>query len=170
MFIAHLPSGYIMSVTLLERMRNAPVPAVAVLVAGMIGALAPDLDLAYFYLVDHRQTHHHKYVSHWPLLWFSLALASALCLACARKSKAALLALVLSSGGVLHMLLDSVVGDIWWFAPFIDRPYVLFTVPALFTPWWLNFILHWSFALEVGISAWALLIYRRRRLTPSWRK
>lgn len=53
---------------------------------------------------------------------------------------------------------------------FIDRPYVLSTVSALFKPWWRNFVLHWSFALELGICAWALVIYRRRRLTSSRRK
>ena len=152
-----------MSVALLARMRQAPVSTTAFVLAGMIGALAPDLDMAYFYLIDHRQTHHHKYVSHWPILWLSLASAGGLCLLCARQSKAALLALVFSAGGVLHVILDSVVGDIWWLAPFIDQPYALFVVPALFTPWWLNFMLHWSFALELAIVAWALFIYRRRR-------
>lgn len=53
---------------------------------------------------------------------------------------------------------------------FIGRPYVLFTVPPLFTPWWRNFVLHWSFALELGICAWPLIIYRRRRLALSRRK
>lgn len=152
-----------MAVSLLDRMRNAPVSAFAFALAGMIGALAPDLDMAYFYLIDNRQTHHHKYVSHWPILWLFLVCACGLWFRCARTSKAALLALVFGAGGVLHVMLDTVVGDIWWFAPFIDKPYVLFTVPALFKPWWLNFILHWSFAVELGICVWALVIYRRRR-------
>ena len=164
MFIAHLPSGYIMSVSLLERMRRCPVPALAILLAGVIGALAPDLDLIYFYLIDHRQTQHHKYFSHWPMLWLFLMCACAIWFRCAKDAKAALLALVLSAGGVLHVLLDSFVGDIWWFAPFIDKPYVMFTVPAIFKPWWLNFILHWSFAVELAICVWALLIYRRRQV------
>jgi membrane-bound metal-dependent hydrolase YbcI (DUF457 family) len=163
MFIAHVPSGYILSVALLKRIRRAPVSALSFALAGMLGALAPDLDLAYFYLIDHRQTHHHKYVSHWPILWLSLMLANALWFRFAKKSAPAALALLFSAGGVLHVILDSVVGDIWWFAPFIDKPYVLFTVAASFTPWWLNFILHWSFALELAICVWALVLYRRRR-------
>jgi hypothetical protein len=36
-------------------------------------------------------------------------------------------------------------------------------MPAIFKPWWLNFELHWSFAVELAICAWALPIYRRRR-------
>ena len=55
------------------------------------------------------------------------------------------------------MVQDSVVGDIWWFAPFIDRSF------ALYTPWWLNFVLHWSFALELAICAIAVITFRRRQ-------
>lgn len=68
-----------------------------------------------------------------------------------------------SAGWLLHMVQDSVVGDIWWFAPFIDRPFALFTVPALHTPWWLNFLLHWSFALELAICVGAVITFRRRQ-------
>jgi len=65
--------------------------------------------------------------------------------------------------GVLHMLLDSIVGDIWWFAPFVDQAYALFNVPARYQPWWLNFLLHWSFALELALWVWAFVLYRARR-------
>lgn len=137
--------------------------------AGIIGALAPDFDMSYFYLIDHRQTHHHKYVTHWPMLWLSLVSASAVWFRLSRAPKPAFLSLVFCLGGVLHVILDSFVGDVWWFAPFVDRPFALFTVPAVFKPGWLNFILHWSFAVELAICLWALLIYRRRS-KPSLRR
>jgi hypothetical protein len=35
---------------------------------------------------------------------------------------------------LLHLVLDSIVGDIWWLAPFVDRRYSLFTVPAVYGP------------------------------------
>ncbi|WP_390881416.1 hypothetical protein [Cardiobacterium hominis] len=41
----------------------------------MAGGLLPDIDMLWFYLVDH--VHHHRYPTHWPLLWL-LALVSAL--------------------------------------------------------------------------------------------
>jgi len=59
-----------------------------------------------------------------------------------------------------HLLLDTIVGDIWWFAPFIDKPFAFFTVPALYKPWWLNFLLHWSFALELAVFALAFYLLR----------
>lgn len=162
MFIAHIPSGYVFSTMLVERARNLRVSASAVITSGVIGALAPDFDMAYFYLFDHRQTHHHKYFSHWPIVWLTLLAASAVWLRLSRSSKASLLALVFCSGCMLHLVLDSLVGDIWWCAPFVDRPFAMFDVPAIFEPWWLNFILHWSFGVELAICLWAWLIYRRR--------
>lgn len=162
MMIAHLPSGYILATSLLKRRPNAVASASAVVTAGIIGALMPDFDMLYFHLIDHRQTHHHKYFTHWPIVWLTLTAISALWSSLAKQSKAAMLSLVVCLGGVLHMVLDSFVGDIWWLAPFMDQPFAMFTVPARFKPWWLNFILHWSFAVELAICIWALVIYRRR--------
>lgn len=161
MFIAHIPSGYIMSLALLKIMRHIPVSSATLVVVGILGAMIPDLDLAYFYLIDNRQTHHHRYASHWPLLWIALLVISALWLCWGRRGKAAFLSLVFALGGLLHIILDTVVGDIWWFAPFVDQPYALFTVPARFEPWWLNFMLHWSFAVELALCLWALVLYRK---------
>lgn len=151
-----------MAVSLLERARRVPVSASIVILASIIGAIAPDLDILYFYLIDNRQTHHHKYITHWPIAWLVLLVISTLWLCLSKNKKSPFVFLVFSLGGILHVVLDSLVGDIWWFAPFLDKPYALFTVPAIFKPWWLNFILHWSFAAEIAICFWALLIYRRR--------
>ncbi|GHT96641.1 hypothetical protein AGMMS49545_22150 [Betaproteobacteria bacterium] len=71
-------------------------------------------------------------------------------------------ALLFCSAALVHIILDTLVGDIWWLAPFYDKPYALFTVPARFFPWWLNFFLHWSFVAELLIWMWAIRLYRRR--------
>ena len=64
-------------------------------------------------------------------------------------------------GGCGHLLLDTIVGDIYWRAPFAYEATSLFVVPALYHPWWLNFILHWSFAFELALLAWAFVTWRR---------
>jgi hypothetical protein len=151
-----------MSVSFLERVRLIRDVSSAVIVAGIIGSIAPDFDMVYFYLIDHRQTHHHKYVTHWPLVWLCLVAASLLWFRVSRCSKASCLALVFTAGGVLHLILDSFVGDIWLLAPFGGKPYAMFTVPAVFNPWWLNFFFHWSFAVELIVCLWAFTLYRRR--------
>jgi hypothetical protein len=87
---------------------------------------------------------------------------SLLWLIAGQNRRTAMVAIFFTGNGLIHMLLDSLVGDIWWFAPFIDKPYSLFTVPALYKPWWINFIFHWSFAVELGIVLWAFGLWRHR--------
>lgn len=160
MFIGHLPTGYVTAKLLFKHFADTGVTAKLFFWAGALGAIAPDLDLVYFYLVDNRQNHHHTYWPHFPILWLVLLVSSSVLFKFARKKSGAALALIFSINGFLHMLLDSIVGDIWWLAPFIDLPYALFTVEAAYKPWWLNFILHWSFALEMLIFVWAFYLWR----------
>ncbi|MDD2776997.1 MAG: metal-dependent hydrolase [Gallionella sp.] len=162
MIIGHAPAGYIAAKLLLQNFIRRGISPRKFLVVGILGALAPDLDMFYFYLIDHRQHHHHSYVSHFPILWLCLLVISLLWMRHNLSSKAASLAFIFCLSGFIHLILDSIVGDIWWFAPFIDRPFAMFTVPALYQPWWLNFIFHWSFALELALWVVALFIYRQR--------
>lgn len=157
MFVAHVPSGYLLNV-LLQR----PALSRHVLPACMLGATVPDPDLFYCYLMDGRQTHH-QYFSHWPLLWLGLTILAGLWLSLRRDSIGAAMTLALVVGGMLHLLLDSFVGDIWWLARSPGQPFALFDVPALHQPWWLNFLPHWTFVAELAICVAALLVYRIRR-------
>jgi hypothetical protein len=129
-------------------------------VAGMAGAIAPDFDLAYFYLVDERQHHHHTYFTHFPVLWIALLTISFVWLRSARYQFMPAVAFVFSLNGLAHMALDSIVGDIAWLAPWSMRLYSLFEVPHFYQPWWLNFILHWSFAAEAVLVFCAYRLWR----------
>jgi len=163
MIIAHLPAGYVISKLLVRHAEPLGVPATAFLWAGVIGAIAPDLDMFYFHLVDHRQHHHHTYFTHYPILWLVLLAASAIWLYNARTKNHAACAAIFSLNGLAHMFFDTIVGDIWWFAPWGNESFAFFTVPALYKPWWLNFLLHWSFALELAVLAWAIYLWRKPR-------
>ena len=160
MIIGHLPAGYIASTFLSSKLTVIGVARKWLMWAGMFGAIAPDLDMLYFHLVDQRQHHHHTYWTHYPVVWGAALIASMAWLGWAKRSHPAAIAVMFSLNGFIHLLLDTIVGDIWWLAPFVDQRFSLFTVPALYQPWWLNFVLHWSFALELGLLAWA--IYLRR--------
>ncbi|MBE2295281.1 MAG: metal-dependent hydrolase [Phycisphaerales bacterium] len=162
MFIAHAPSGYIMAISLINRAKNISVSAIAVITVGMFGAIAPDLDILYFYLVDNRQTNHRKYITHWPILWLTTLVISIAWLYLSKNKKSPFLILIFSLGGLLHVILDSLAGGILWFSPFIDKPYALVVIPAAFKPWWLSFILHWTFVVELGICILSLFICRQR--------
>jgi hypothetical protein len=144
MMIAHLPAGYLVT-------RRLP-PSRGVLAAGLLGSVAPDLDMLWW-LATGGHTHHHAYVTHFPSVWL-LGLASA---AVARSPVGVAFAL----NGLVHLVLDTVVGDIAWFAPFAMRRFALLTVTDRYDPWWLNFVLHESFALEIGLLGAALWVWRR---------
>jgi hypothetical protein len=75
MIIAHLPAGYVVSKLMSPYFEGCGADPKVLLRAGVLGSFAPDFDMAYFYLVDHRQHHHHSYLTHFPIIWFGLLLA-----------------------------------------------------------------------------------------------
>lgn len=148
MLIAHVPAGYLLIHRLAVGWRG-------LLSASLAASVLPDVDLLWFYFVNARQNVHHDFVFHWPLFWLALgALGWGLCRVMAWRRAipflgAALLALM------LHMALDSVAAEIAWLAPFSDRTWGLVEVPARHDWWVWSFILHWTFALELTITACA---------------
>ena len=118
------------------------------------------VDLLYFYFIDNRSHHHHTYWTHYPVAWLTLTLMSLFWLRISKNGTSARLAVVFAISGCAHLLLDSIVGDVWWLAPFVVRPYALFVVPAVHEWWMLNFVLHWSFCFEIALVFWALAVRR----------
>lgn len=159
MFIAHVPAGYLLT-RAIQRAANRP--SERLMAVGLVASVIPDADLLYFYLVDHRQVHHHAYFTHLPYVWLAacwLALAGAVIM----KKKSWLLGiLIVLTNGLLHMVLDTMVGGIYWLMPFNDTFWYLADVPARYGWWPANFILHWTFALELLIVLAAYLQWKRR--------
>ncbi|MDD5330067.1 MAG: metal-dependent hydrolase [Sulfuricella sp.] len=155
-------------VTSLQKALRAPESSPKLYMAtGLVASILPDTDLIYFFLIDHRLHHHHTYWTHLPVFWVSiLALAITSCLLM-KKRAPLLLVLLFGVNIVLHLALDSIVGDIWWLAPFLNKPFAMFSVPAQYSPWYLNFILHWSFWLEIAITFAAYAAWRPNRVAIS---
>lgn len=159
MILAHLPAGYIFSVLTFQRLNPGSVERSLYLRAGMFGAVAPDLDMIYFYGIDHRAHTHHSYFSHFPITWLILLIFALIWLKNADRKNSALLMTVFAANGLLHMLLDYCASNIYWLAPFVMRPFSLLTEDR----WWLSFLLYRSFLLEFAIIAWAVCLWRRNR-------
>ena len=153
MITAHLPAGYITGRCLATA---GPIVTVAV-----IGGILPDLDLIWFYLVDHRTLHHHHYWVHVPAFWGLIALlfvAVQKWLPSLWKSCGWAFFLAI----FVHLILDTVAGDIKWLWPRSDQFFHLVAVPARFDNWILNFVLHPVFLLEIAIWAVAISLWLRR--------
>ena len=152
MLTAHLPSGYCLG--RLSGWRGR------VLAAGMIGAVLPDIDLLFFYVIDDRAIHHHLYWVHIPAFWL---VAASLVLPCVWRTTWRPVALAFFAAITMHLVLDSISGGILWTAPFSDKLWTVVTVPSTQSHWILSFVLHWTFLLELLIWATAGLLFLRKR-------
>jgi hypothetical protein len=161
MLIAHLPAGYIVSVLSFQYLKPSGIERNQYLSAGMIGAIAPDLDMIYFYCIDHRSHSHHSYFSHFPVVWLMILIMALSWLSLSGIKNRPLQATILAANGLLHMLLDFLASNIYWLAPFVMKPFSLTMVDRIYEPWWLNFIFHRSFLLELIILTWAALLFRK---------
>lgn len=164
MILGHLPAGYV-AARLLQRQAAAQGAAwKPFLIAALLGAVAPDFDFLYTYLID-ASRHHHAYVTHTPLFWGSLLLASALWTGLARNRRWAVLALVFTFNAFIHLCLDSIAGSIRWLAPFSEQVFALTRVPHV-TAWRrLDYLLHWAAWLELVPILWAAWLWWRSRQT-----
>ncbi|MEL7258495.1 MAG: metal-dependent hydrolase [Pseudomonadota bacterium] len=156
MITAHLPSGYVTG-----RLFGA---SRACFWAAFLGAILPDFDLIWFYFVDNRALHHHNYWVHIPAFWLLMA---SLVLPATRWLKPSWIrpAMAFFAGILVHLLLDTIAGDVKWLWPLSDRFFHLFTVPATYENWILNFVLHPVFLLEILIWVVALGLWWRNRVT-----
>lgn len=166
MFIAHLPAGYLATRLILDREATPEPLRRRLLALGMIASVLPDLDLLWFYFVDHRRQVHHAYLPHLPLAWTAIFAAAALVMGLRRAGRTAWLAiLVFGANIMLHQVLDTIAGGIRWLWPFSDAEFAMSHVEARHQAWYLNFVLHWTFALEIAILAAALWLACRKHVS-----
>lgn len=149
MFIGHLPGGYLAARALWRKGQKH------LIIATLIGSVLPDIDMLWFYFVDHGSTHHHTYITHRPAVWAAIALIGL----ALRKPVITAVGL----GGLVHMALDSIVGAIAWGWPFTNASAPLVVVPATHENWILSFLTHPTFLVEIALFASALTLYLRTR-------
>jgi len=155
-FIAHIPVGLALGRYISRRRLGMPVVIVA-----SFGAIFPDLDLIRFYLFDNHQRHHHDYWTHIPVVWGAIILGWFMVSKLCRRSFG-ILPSVFFAAVMSHLVLDSMAGAIEWLWPISDKGFSLVSVPATHTKWYLSFLAHWTFAVEIFISLAALCM----ALTP----
>ncbi len=163
MLIGHLPAGYLIGRALLRQpSRTSAAPLAAI----MAGSVFPDIDLLYSYLFDHQRTHHYLYWTHVPAFWLAACAGVLLAWAANREHHPPRALWFFLAGVLSHLLLDSIVGEIYWLIPLSYKPFSLFTVHPRYSPWYLNYVLHWTFVLELAlVSGAAALAYRDLRRT-----
>jgi inner membrane protein len=163
-FVGHLPAGYLVTRGRARSHPHTVGTSAASALARLAASVLPDLDLLWFYLVNARRHVHHSYLPHLPGFWLLVLAALSAILALRRPGRAAWLGLAVLGANVLaHLLLDTIAGGIRWLWPMTDAEFVLVTVEPRYRPWYLNFLLHWTFALELALVGAAAWVWWRRR-------
>lgn len=161
MFIAHLPAGYLLSKYFKSKIETNLISWKTIIFIGLLGSILPDLDLLYFYLLDDRQHQHHSYWTHIPIFWLGIYACTASVFIAVKNKKLLLISTFLFCDIILHLILDTVSGGILWSYPLNSQYFVLLTISPQYNWWLLNFIFHWSFALELLILSLVLLFYMK---------
>lgn len=166
MFIAHLPAAYLIGKFIQRRWPQvfkpaAPAARATSLAWGalLLGSVAPDFDLLYFYLWSERSFNHHIYPPHVPIVWLATSLLGWLCLYQAPKAWRTVW-VMFCIGWWSHLVLDTVAGGIWWLWPWISTPYVWIVLPRRFDHGVLNFLSHPACWMEVIIVVFAWRTWR----------
>jgi hypothetical protein len=168
MFICHLPAGYLATRLLLSGRGVTRETRRRLMALGLAASVLPDLDLLWFFLVDHRRQVHHAYLPHKPFAWLAALAVAAGVMRLMRASRVGWTALaVLGVNVMLHLVLDTTAGGIRWLWPWTEAEFALSQPTARFHPWYLNFVLHWTFALEMALVIAALWVWRRRSTVPT---
>ncbi len=162
MLTAHLPSGYLIG-RLIEKNR----PQRQIMATALIGALIPDLDMLYFHFVDFGRTHHHLFITHWPLAWLAIGLPVIALYHVTGQTFSRNMAVTFLGAVMLHLCLDSIAAPVFWLMPFTQGQIELVQVPANYPHWIISYLLHWTFALELAIWLAAIFAYMRVRRAPT---
>jgi inner membrane protein len=149
-FLAHIPAGYLLTKRIEARQQGS-----GLMPLGLAASVLPDLDLVRFYVFDHRRVLHHEYWTHIPFWWATIAAAWLLGLAVVRRRTPGAASAVFFGNVFLHLVLDTFVGGVAWLAPFSRHAFALVSVPTGHRWWVWNFVLHWTFTVELLLAAWA---------------
>ncbi len=128
----------------------------------LVASVLPDIDLLWFYFVDHRQSPHHTYWTHIPSFWLALGALAILAALILRRRSLLPYIFAVTLGALIHLVLDTVAGGIYWLYPLSVSELRWVDVPAAHGWWVANFILHWSFAFELALLVVAVWLHRSR--------
>ena len=163
MIIAHLPAGYLL--TKLISPKFDPARKASLWFCALAASLLPDLDILWFHLEGGVRNHLY-YPTHWPLLWLALFAGAVIFLLLIKGRDLIVYPAVMLSNIMLHLLLDTLAGPIFYAATILGEKVQIIRVPAIYDWWVWNFLRHWTFQLELMIWAAAALVYG----LSSWEK
>jgi len=137
MIFAHGPLGFLIASAFHKRARKAPFNLTdrqwyAVLAAGFIGGIFPDVDLFFYYFVN-AETSHREFITHTPFFYICLFVVAALIAKIAKSPKLFFGSAIFTLGTFSHLITDSVAAKILFLYPWQNTLYGVqnLHIPAL---------------------------------------
>jgi inner membrane protein len=172
MLLAHAPAGYLLTRILSRTIfKNSINPERTerlyqrVIAIGLLGSILPDFDFIYHIFIDSDRTPHHMYITHMPVFWLILLSISIICGKLFKKPDVAVITVIGCAAAILHLVCDTITGEIYWLYPLSSRGFNLFSVSDVHVWWVQNYISHWTFLVEIAISTIAMVVFLRIKET-----
>jgi inner membrane protein len=172
MLLAHAPAGYLLTRFLSRTVfKNSINPERTerlyqiVIAAGLLGSILPDFDFIYHIFIDSDRTPHHMYITHTPVFWMILLSISIICGKLFKKPDFVIITVTGCAAAILHLVCDTLTGEIYWLYPLSNRGFNLFSVSDIHIWWVQNYISHWTFLVEIAICTIAMVVFLRIKET-----
>jgi hypothetical protein len=172
MLIAHAPAGYLLTRFLSRTLFKDTVEPQRqnrgyqlLMFAGIIGGIFPDFDFIYHIFLDSDRTPHHHYITHLPVSWLALLALLIFVGKLIKNRHFVAVSTVFCLSGLLHLVLDTLTGEVYWFAPFFHKGLNVFSVADVHVWWVRNYTDHWTFLFEIFISLAAMIVFLRVKET-----
>ena len=164
MKFGHLPAGYIASKLLFNKFNKRAISYNSFIIYGLLGAVAPDFDMFYKYLAEDSQYDHHKYVTHFPIVWLGLLLISVVWLRLSNiHDKNPAYTFIFCFNGFIHMILDTFTGTVFWLAPYQNNTaYSFLLSDVTYSSPGMDYFANWFFVLELFIIWWAVYLHFKK--------
>lgn len=172
MLLAHAPAGYLLGRVLSRSLfKGTASPGREgkfhrlLVIAAMLGGIFPDFDFIYHLTIDSSRTPHHSYFTHIPAFWLALWLMLFAVGRLRNNRPFSAIASTFCLGALLHLVLDTLTGTVYWFYPLSARGVTIFKV-ADSNLWWVEkFTHHWTFIIEIVIVGAAAAVFLRVKET-----
>lgn len=152
MIIGHLPAGYFLTRYLIKR-QKLPLTKFW-LGLGLIAAVLPDFDYAYWILSNDQSESHRGYITTYPIIYFGIFLIFVLIYLIKKNVWLKNFIIIVFANIFLHFLLDTPFYGVKWLLPFYRQEIGVYDVGSYTNGSGIhinNYFAHWYWFLEIAL-------------------